>query len=618
VKQSPSIVAAVVRVALTLLLLSLSMVSCGGGGGGGGSTPTGPTPPTSVVYTLSGRVTEGPATSGSEGYFRNDIGGNEVGGFGRGNQSVLGEQSREREQPDEILIGDNPDIADPLHAATVGDTLAGVVVQIIDGPHMGKSATTGSDGTYQIVGVSGGMTLTATKSGYKTQTKSGTVSANSTLNFALAIDIVTYTLSGYVREDGVASSSTAGEPISGVVIQVIDGPYIDKSSTTGSDGRYEIVGVVGGMTLSATKTGYVTFFKSVTVIADSTLDFDIGIETRNISGRITDIVTGSAVGNLTVEIESVGTTTTNGDGQYGFDTDATGILPMTLSGAGYIRRNTYIDAGGPLTVNATVIPDGNGFSLPYHDEVFRWNGERGTKRWLAQMTFVIQTRKFKCIESSTVTTQNDKTAESCIKGEALEETSSVFASNYTDVIASAVSRLTGGKFQGNMTISDDFTPGEQITFYEYTYNRPGKVDLFLVEYAENDETNANFSWAHTIWYWNQPPDNEYYGRMYSAYVVLNAVHLNSTGLQTHELAHTLGWSHPNGYDFSQYPGGSIMASGGTITTRDELQGRIMYLRPWGSWTPDRDPAWFTLNATNTAGLFRGYAGRSGLRHEWER
>ena len=210
-KQLPSVVAAVVRVALGLLLLSLSIVSCGGGGGGG-STPTGPTTTSgSQTYTLSGIVTEGPATSGGEGYFRDDIGGNQVGSFGRGSQSVLGEQSREREQPDEILIDANSDIADPLHAAAVGDTLAGVVVQIIDGPHMGKSATTGSDGSYQIVGVSGGMTLTATKSGYKTQTKSGTVSANTTLNFALAIDIVTYTLSGYVREDGVASSSTAGE-----------------------------------------------------------------------------------------------------------------------------------------------------------------------------------------------------------------------------------------------------------------------------------------------------------------------------------------------------------------------------------------------------------------------
>ena len=585
------------------------MVSCGGGGGGGNYS-TSPTP-SGQSYTLSGVVTEGPATSGSEGYFRNDIG-NSVGGFGQTRESVSGEQSREREQPDEILVDANFDAADPIHSAAVGDTLAGVVVRITDGPHMGKSATTGNDGSYQIVGVSGGMTLTAEKSGYKTQTKSGTVSANTTLNFALAIDIVTYTLSGYIREDGVASSSTAGEPISGVVVRVTDGPYIDKSATTGSDGRYEIVGVVGGMTLSATKTGYITLFKSVTVTSDTTLDFDVGIETRNISGRITDIVTGSAVGNLTVEIEGVGATTTNADGQYGFDTNATGILPMTLSGTGYIRRDTYIDAGGPLTVNATVISDGNGFSLPYHDEVFRWNGTRGTKRWPAQMTFVIWTRKFKCIQSNTVTTQNGKIAESCLKGEALQESNSVFASNYTDVIASDVSNLTGGRFQANVTMRDDFAPGEQITFNDFTDDSPGNVNLFLVEYAENTETNANFSWARTVWYSRRT--DSYYGRIYSAHVVLNAVHLNSTRLQTHELAHTLGWSHPNGYDFSQYDGGSVMDNDG-VTARDALQGRIMYLRPWGSRTPDIDPNWFRLNVTNGTGLFRGYAGRGGLQSE---
>ncbi len=449
-KQSNSVVATVVRVALTSLLLSLSIVSCGGGGGGGGSTPT--TPNTSgQTYILSGIVTEGPATSGSEGYFRNDIGGNQVGGFGRGSQSVLGEQSREREQPDEVLVDPNSDVTDPIHSAAVGDTLAGVVVQIIDGPHMGKSATTGSDGSYQIVGVSGGMTLTATKSGYKTQTKSGTVSANTTLNFALAIEIVTYTLSGYVREDGVASSSTAGEPISGVVVRVTDGPYIDKSSTTGSDGRYEIVGVVGGMTLSATKTGYITLFKSVTVTSDTILDFDIGRETRNISGRITDIVTGSAVGNLTVEIEGVGTTTTNGVGEYGFDTNATGILPMTLSGAGYIRRDTYIDAGGAVTVNATVIADGGdysatGFSLAFHDEVFRRNGERGTKRWTSQPTYQIWMRELSCTE--TEATDDDRWR--CKKATVLDESvsGSWFYNTAISALAGDVSTLTDGKYSG--------------------------------------------------------------------------------------------------------------------------------------------------------------------------
>ena len=453
-------------------LLAVAFAACGGGGGGGGSTPT--TPNTSgQTYTLSGIVTEGPATSGGEGYFQSDTGGNEVGNFGRGSQSVPGEQSREREHPDEILIDDNPDIADPLHAAAVGDTLAGVVVQIIDGPHMGKSATTGSDGSYQIVGVSGGMTLTATKSGYKTQTKSGTVSANTTLNFALAIDVVTYTLSGYVREDGVASSSTAGEPISGVVVRVTDGPYIDKSSTTGSDGRYEIVGVVGGMTLSATKTDYVTFLKSVTVTSDTTLDFDIGIETSNISGLITDIVTGAAAVNLTVDIEGVGTTTTSGSGEYSLDTELTGILPMTLTGAGYIRRDTYLDGSGPLTVNATVISDGgdygtSGFSLAFHDEVFRDNGTRGTRRWTSQPAFQIWMRKLSCTEASQTSSVEGDDRYFCDKATVLDESVSGtwFYNTLISSLGGDVSDLTGGKYGGAYTT---YTPevGTEIDLGSY-------------------------------------------------------------------------------------------------------------------------------------------------------
>ena len=493
-KQSTSIVAAVVRVALTLLLLSLSIVSCGGGGG---STPTSPTP-SGQTYTLSGIVTEGPATSGSEGYFRNDIGGNQVGGFGRGSQSVLGEQSREREQPDEVLVDPNSDIADPLHAAAVGDTVAGVVVRIADGPHMGKSATTGSDGSYQIVGVSGGMTVTATKSGYKTQTKSvDLVSANATLNFALAIEIVTYTLSGYVREDGVASSSTAGEPVSGVVVRVTDGPYIDKSSTTGSNGHYEIVGVVGGMTLSATKTGYITLFKSVTVTSDTTLDLDVGRETRTISGLITDIVTGAAAANLTVEIEGVGTTTTDGTGKYSFDTDTVGTLPVTLSGAGYIRRDTYIIADGTLTADATVIFDGNGFSLPYHDEVFRDNATKGTRRWTYQPTFQIWLRKFKCTEAD----KDSDDIEYCTKAEALEESVSGewFDNTVRSVVTGDVSRLTGGKYSGSPITTRDFTPGTVITMDDITENNPGQINILLVDYPNYVPGNQFAHW--TTWWW---------------------------------------------------------------------------------------------------------------------
>ena len=62
----------VVALIVFCLVLAGTFAACGGGGGGGGaSPPTTPTTPTSQLFTLSGVVTEGPATSGSQGYIGN-------------------------------------------------------------------------------------------------------------------------------------------------------------------------------------------------------------------------------------------------------------------------------------------------------------------------------------------------------------------------------------------------------------------------------------------------------------------------------------------------------------------------------------------------------------------
>jgi hypothetical protein len=104
--------------AVSFLFLAGTFAACGGGGGGV-STPTTPTTPTSQLFTLSGVVTEGPATSGSQGYYQGNIG-NPAAGLG---------------------LTSSSNVADPVHAAAVGAPVSGVVVLIIDGPHQGKSAT---------------------------------------------------------------------------------------------------------------------------------------------------------------------------------------------------------------------------------------------------------------------------------------------------------------------------------------------------------------------------------------------------------------------------------------------------------------------------------------------
>ena len=70
--------------------------------------------------------------------------------------------------------------------ATSGGVLPNIAVRITDGPNSGKSATTGSAGTYAIPAVTAGtMTLSASATGYVTQTKSVVVSADTRVDWVL-------------------------------------------------------------------------------------------------------------------------------------------------------------------------------------------------------------------------------------------------------------------------------------------------------------------------------------------------------------------------------------------------------------------------------------------------
>jgi len=80
---------------------------------------------------------------------------------------------------------------------------------------------------------------------------------------------VTFTLSGHVTE----SAPTTSTVLAGVVVTIIDGANQGRTATTGSDGRYQITGVVnGGYTVSATLAGYTSAAVPVGIDGNTTLD----------------------------------------------------------------------------------------------------------------------------------------------------------------------------------------------------------------------------------------------------------------------------------------------------------------------------------------------------------
>lgn len=71
-------------------------------------------------------------------------------------------------------------------APTISTVLAGAVITIIDGANQGKTATSGSDGRYQIAGVvNGGFTITATLAGYNSAVLPVGIDGNTTFDIRL-------------------------------------------------------------------------------------------------------------------------------------------------------------------------------------------------------------------------------------------------------------------------------------------------------------------------------------------------------------------------------------------------------------------------------------------------
>jgi hypothetical protein len=549
-----------------------------------------------LTYSISGYVREAAAGSGSGGYIDNS-----VGGFGRGARGgISGERSREREQIDPGMRAAGYQFEGPPDtAAATDDPIAGAVIKVTDGPHIDKQATTARDGSYTLSGLSGTMSISVSKAGYITSTSTITVVSTSVVDFALVVEVPTYTLSGLITEDGVASDSTAGTPVSGATVLVTDGPYANKQATTGSDGSYQIADVSGTMNVLATKSGFTSQTKSATVTANTTLDFSMGRQTWALYGGAFDIITTAPIPDLVVAIEGVGTYTTNAAGFYGFPTLAAGTWPITISGNGYITRTTYaITDGIESQASLWMIPDGGGFNLAFYDEVFRTTSAgsgRGAKQWEAyQPTFVFWMQKFKCIEY--VSGASDR----CAKAEALDESisGSWFELVMSITLYSDVHRLTGNLVSGTQRDTREFTPGTVIDLGIELYNsQGGTVNLIYMDYPDGPDPST-YQHGTNCYSFDSGPYN---GEITRCNVVMDTRGEGTDYTSfSHELAHVLGFNHPFGYDFSQY-GGSVMGHNTYVTAQDILHGRIMYMRPPGSRTPDIDPSWYDVSIAGQGG-----------------
>jgi hypothetical protein len=290
-----------------------------------------------------------------------------------------------------------------------------------------------------------------------------------------------------------------------------------------------------------------------------------------VSGVVTDALDGRPLGGITLEIPGSASTVTHGDGSFNLNASGAGAVPLVARGDAFHTRETHVMLSGQRAL-IDVLPQGRGFDLDFFDHVFRNLGADHTERWVTEPRFEIWTGIYDCRSGE----YEDDCDALVARG---EPAPGQFVQIARDVIAADAPKYTGGVVTGtDVTTRAQHPSGTELTWRDSF--EPFVVTVVLVE-------GIDYSFA---WLW--PYED---GRMYSATIkIARREHRRDDAVYSHELAHTMGFSHPASYENVPLP--SIMREARAVTAQDQLHGRILYRRPPGSRTADRDPEDFSVNA----------------------
>src|SRR5438874_6847973 len=272
---------------------------------GGGSTTTQNFALTSQGTTLTGSVTDaataapiaGATVSAGTGSATSDVNGTyRITGLAPGNYTATASASNYAgtSAPVTLTAGStttqnfaltpNPGtITGTVTDAGTAAPLAGATVS-----YSGGSTTTNASGQYTLTSVpEGSYTLTASASGYTSQSRSVSVGpgATQTQNFALP------TATGAIT--GTVTDAATGKPINGATVS-----YSGGSATTNASGQYTLASVPPGTsTVTASASGFTSQSASVIVTADSTTTQNFGLspDPATISATVTDAGTAPPI-----------------------------------------------------------------------------------------------------------------------------------------------------------------------------------------------------------------------------------------------------------------------------------------------------------------------------------
>ena len=309
---------------------------------------------------------------------------------------------------------------------------------------------------------------------------------------------------------------------------------------------------------------------------------EITQDTWTVVGSVAGFFETGSVSNATVTIGNSVSTTTDANGRFVLTLPQAGTYAVVIEASGYHRSETELDVSSQTTyAERNLIPsDTSMFDLNFYDHVFRWRGTQGTRRWVTRPTVEIWTTAFQCISS---------TSGMCTQYEATNETGLYHEHYARYVFENDVSAVTATKMAGLNIETKSHPPGTIVT--KNVCAQPSDRIILVYVYTED----PNFGYNTNCSYGG--------GARRSSLIHIKGsagTTLGGAGTYRHEIAHSLGWQHPDGPGATPLDG--VMRGPTSFKPADERHGSILYSRPADSRSPDKDPSGSSMNSMTVNGV----------------
>lgn len=249
-----------------------------------------------------------------------------------------------------------------------GTPLPGVTVRVTAGPSTGQVITTDDQGNFSILELPvGTYALTFSRSGFSTRTITNIEVFGNTVtsidDVALAASSTGSVLSGTVTD-------TNGNPISSVLVRVLQNNTVVASTTTGTQGTYSFNNLAAGTyVVQFSKTGFTTAQVSgVAITAGDSVTVNVqltgsGTGTGTITGLVVDPL-GRPVESATITLNGPSgtqTATSDANGTFEFDNLTPGTTySLTVTASGFLteaRQNITVTEDGETNLRIQLRQD---------------------------------------------------------------------------------------------------------------------------------------------------------------------------------------------------------------------------------------------------------------------